>query len=147
MKKLAIALAAAVALVVGLSVPASVAHAATPRSLPDVVYGCNGEEVQPRPGTAPPFRIAKKTIHFGYGEWFFPPSCRDQLRRDYVKVYKVKNGKDPKVYSTAGDRESKKFTKGTYRVKVRYEYRYWNAQTKTYGAWRGLSVTKTVRLR
>ncbi len=136
MKKLVIAIAA-VALLIGLGLPTTSAHAAAPRPLPSAVEGCNGEEVQPRPGAAPPFRISKRTIHFGYGEWFFPPSCRDQLRRDYVKVYKVKKGKDPKVYSTTGDRESKKFKKGTYRVKVRYEYRYWNAQTKTYSGWHG----------
>jgi hypothetical protein len=145
-KKLVIAVAA-VALLVGLGLPTTSAHAAAPRALSQVVEGCNGEAVQMTPGAMPPFRISKRTIHFGYTEWHFPPTCRDQLRRDYVKVYKVKKGKDPKVYSTTGDRYSKKFKKGTYRVKVRYEYRYWNAQTKTYGAWHGLSVTKTVRLR
>lgn len=143
MKKLAITIATATALLIGLGVPTTAAQG-TARALLQVAEGCNGEEVQMTPGVMPPYRISKRAIHFGYTEWHFPPSCRDQLRREYVKV---KKGKDPKVYSTMGDRYSKRFKKGTYRVKVRYEYRYWNAQTKTYSAWHGLSVTKTLRLR
>ena len=146
MKQLVIAVAAAIALLIGLGVPTTAAHA-TSRALPQVVEGCNGEAVQMTPGVMPPFRISKRTINFGYTEWHFPPSCRDQVRRDYVKVYKVKKGKDPKVYSTTGDRYGKKFKKGTYQVKVRYGYRYWNSETRTYGAWHVLDITKTVRLR
>jgi len=136
-----IAVIAVIAVMAGLVLPATAVASASP------TLGCNGEEVQKKPGIAPPFRYGQR-IHFGYAEWFFPPSCRDEIRRDYVKVYKIKAGKkDPKVYATTGDRESKRFKKGKYRVKVRYAYRYWDSDTGRYGRWNTMKTTKIIRIR
>jgi len=52
------------------------------------------------------------------------------------------------VYSTRGNRPySKTFKDGKYRVKVRWEWRYWNAKTGKPCAWRGDTVTNSVRVR
>lgn len=109
--------------------------------------GCMGEPVQKKPGIAGPYRVGR-SIHFGYAEWNFPPSCRDEMRTNFVKIYRVKKGKDPKVYSTTSETTwHKKMPRGTYRVKVQYGYRYFNQSTKKYGKWHTITKTTTVRIR
>jgi hypothetical protein len=142
-KKYVVALIAALGLLAGLIGPTGYASASP---TPQARTGCIGERsIQKKPGVASPYRVGK-TINFGYAEWHNSPSCRDDMRRAWVKVYKVKSGKDPKVYSTRGDRYGKSFGKGTYRVKVRYQYRYWKASARKFGKWRNITKVKTIRI-
>ena len=137
------ALAATVAFS-GIPTPAQaapVAQAAAP------VLGCNDEPVQRRPYAAPPFKLSGNKINLGYAEWHFPPSCRDQVRRDWVKIYRVVAGKkDPRVYYTKSNRYAKKFKDGKYRGKAQYSYRYYKGDGK-YGPWHTFTVrSKKIRL-
>src|SRR5690242_8475320 len=102
------------------------------------VLGCNDEPVQNRPYAASPFKQSKNTINLGYAEWHFPPSCDDEMRRDWVKIYRVIAGKkDPRVYYTTSDRWAKKFKDGKYRGKAQYSYRYYEGDGE-YGPWHKL---------
>ena len=56
--------------------------------------GCMGGPIHQKPGIAGPYRVGR-SIHFGFAEWNFPPSCRDEMRSNYVKIYRVKKGQGP----------------------------------------------------
>jgi hypothetical protein len=144
-KKLLVALAAAVGLLAGLLVPASTADAiVTAKADKDCLDELATEK---KPYVGKPFRVGRKTIHFGIAEWHNPPSCDGHLRRTWVKVYKVKNGPDRKVFSTRKQTTyTKTFAKGTYRVKVRFESRYWNADKRAYSKWLKQNRNKTIRI-
>ena len=137
------ALAATVAFS-GIPMPtraAPVAAAASP------VLGCNGERVERRPYAAAPFTLSANKINLGYAEWHFPPSCRDQVRRDWVKIYRVVVGKkDPRVYYTKSNRYAKKFKDGKYRGKAQYSYRYYKGDGK-YGPWHTFTVRTKKKIR
>jgi dienelactone hydrolase len=137
------ALAAAVAFA-GIPTPSQavpIVQAAAP------VLGCNGEPVQMRPSAAPPFKQSRNKINLGYAEWHFPPSCKDDVRRDWVKIYRVVAGKkDPRVYYTKSDRYTKKFKDGKYRGKAQYSYRYYKGDGK-HGPWHTFIVrSEKIRL-
>ena len=143
-RHLFIAVVAALALIAPIAAVTPVAQAAP-------VLGCNDEPVEMKPYASPPFKYSKRKIHFGIAEWHFPPSCNDEMKRDWVKVYKIKKGKDPRVFYTKSQSDRwgnyvRKFPKGTYRVKVKWSYRYYQGDGK-YGNWHSFYRTKKIKLR
>ena len=111
------------------------------------MLGCNDEPVQKKPYAAPPFRQEGNKISLGYAEWHFPPSCKDDVRRDWVKIYRVKAGKkDPRVYYTKSNRSTKNFKDGKYRGTAQYSYRYYKGDGQ-HGPWHTFTVRTTRNIR
>ena len=123
------------------------AHAVPTSQAASPVLGCNDEPVQTTPYAAPPFRQSGNKINLGYAEWHFPPSCDDEVRRDWVKIYRVIAGrKDPRVYYTTSDRYTKSFKDGKYRGTAQYSYRYYEGDGE-YGPWNSFTVRTTRNIR
>ena len=79
-----------------------------------------------------------------------PASCNDEYEARLVKVYKIKKGTEPRLHTKSqSDRWGnyvRKFPKGTYRVKVKWSYRYYQGDGK-YGNWHSSYRTKKIKLR
>ena len=74
-------------------------------------------------------------------------SCKDDVRRDWVKIYRVKAGKkDPRVYYTKSDRYTKNFKDGKYRGTAQYSYRYYKGHGK-HGPWHTFTVRTARNIR
>jgi len=138
---------AALAATVAFSGVPMTAQAVPAAHVQSPVLGCNDEPVEKRPYAAPPFRQNGNRINLGYAEWHFPPSCKDEVRRDWVKIYRVIAGKkDPRVYYTKSDRYTKTFKDGKYRGKAQYSYRYYKGDGK-YGPWHAFTVRTKKHIR